>query len=479
MHDSGRGKETMARFRTSYTTLLLMLVCGSALLSLALWYVFYPNYPSGDEPHYLIISQTLLKYHSLAVMQDYTHGDYHVFYPLPITPHAIPGAHGQVLSIHGIGGPILWLLPFALLGWLGVVLFMTAVTLLIIWNMYLFLLTLDIEKRYALPVCVGYAVASPLTLYAHLTFIEPIAALLCLYVSRKIVQQEGTWRDSVLCSMISHMVSGFALGLLPWIHIRFALPEIILFCIYLYRLYTYYGWPCRKHLTPYLAFLLPVVLLFIGFEGYTLYFWGTLNPTTNQASIGNTLFTHSFLIGLLGMLFDQEYGVLLNFPIFFFLFVGIILSCKKKFVVLNVLVLLLSGVYLYETATFKDWTGGWCPPARFILVLLPLYSFYVAYALQQLRTFLVEGLFWLCIAYGAFYNVLAIQHSFNRKSGQNLTLVNVQLFHHSITDYLPSFFLPHQENLLFLWIGIYGGVSLLLLGVVHFKHGNRFVPSRF
>jgi hypothetical protein len=176
------------------------------------------------------------------------------------------------------------------------------------------------------------------------------------------------------------------------------------------------------------------------------------------------------------MLFDQEYGVLLNFPIFFFLFVGIIVSLKKKFVLLNVLTLLLSGAYLYETATFKDWTGGWCPPARFILVLLPLYSFYLAYALQQLRTFLTTGLFWLCIIYGAFYNVLAIEHSFNRKSGQNLTLVNVQLFHHPITDYLPSFFLPHQENLLLLWIGVYGGISLSLLVVVLFKHGNRLVP---
>lgn len=460
----------MLRSKT-YAAWALILVCGVALLGMALWYVYYPNIPSGDEPHYLIISQTLLKYHSLAVMQDYTRGDYHLFYPLPITPHAIAGARGQVLSIHGIGGPILWLLPFALLGWLGAVLFMAAVTLLIIWNILLFLRELGIEERYALLVSLGYAVASPLTVYAHLTFIEPIAAFLCLYVSRKIVQRQVTWRDSVLCSM--------SLGLLPWIHIRFAALEIILFCMYLYRMYITYGLQPRRHVMAYLAFLLPVMLLFIAFEGYTLYFWGTLNPAANQASMGNTLFTSSFLTGLLGMLFDQEYGVLLNFPIFFLLFVGIILSFKKKFVLLNVLILLLSGVYLYETATFKDWTGGWCPPARFILVLLPLYSFYLAYALQRLRNFLVTGLFWLCIAYGVFYNVLAIQHGFNRKSGQNLTLVNVQLFHHSITDYLPSFFLPHQENLLLLWIGIYGGISVLLLGVMLFKHENWFTPSRF
>jgi len=54
----------------------------------------------GDEPHYLIISQTLLKYHSLDVMQDYRHRDYLQFYDKPLVPHVTHNAYGQLLPLH-------------------------------------------------------------------------------------------------------------------------------------------------------------------------------------------------------------------------------------------------------------------------------------------------------------------------------------------------------------------------------------------
>ena len=127
-------------FRQQYMAVLLslcLLLCGLYFSGIAFWYAKAPHSPSGDEPHYLIISQTLVNYHSLNVMQDYLNGDYHVFYPQNITPHVIAGASGRLLPIHGIGGPVLWVLPFALAGWLGAVLFMSALTLLIVWNIYL------------------------------------------------------------------------------------------------------------------------------------------------------------------------------------------------------------------------------------------------------------------------------------------------------------------------------------------------------
>ena len=51
--------------------LLLALICSIIFFTTAFFYVQFSSPPSGDEPHYLVISQTLLKYHSLNVMQDY------------------------------------------------------------------------------------------------------------------------------------------------------------------------------------------------------------------------------------------------------------------------------------------------------------------------------------------------------------------------------------------------------------------------
>src|SRR5437764_13226515 len=86
---------------------LLILISSSVFLITSFIYVQFSSPPSGDEPHYLIISQTLLKYHSLNVMLDYQHGDYHLFYSIAIAPHVAYSASGQLLPLHSIGGPIL------------------------------------------------------------------------------------------------------------------------------------------------------------------------------------------------------------------------------------------------------------------------------------------------------------------------------------------------------------------------------------
>src|SRR5712691_9070995 len=93
------------RYTQKYHTLLLVLICSILFFTASFVFVQMAP-PRGDEPHYLIISQTLLKYHSLDVMQDYKNGDYRLFYPTVIAPHVSRNASGQLLPLHSIGGPI-------------------------------------------------------------------------------------------------------------------------------------------------------------------------------------------------------------------------------------------------------------------------------------------------------------------------------------------------------------------------------------
>lgn len=440
---------------------LFLLLCGAVYSYTACLYVYHPelyqpSHPAGDEPHYLIISQTLVKYHSLDVMQDYRNGDYLAFYPVHIDPHVAQSANGKLIPVHGIGGPILWVIPFALWGRIGAVLFMCFITVLIIYNIYQFLLTMGIRERYVLLVSLGYAIASPLYIYSHLTFIESIAALCCIYSFRKLFQQKLTLWEI--------LISATLLGLLHWIHIRFALLEGVLFVLFACKLYTTYRWKKPGY---FLALLLPVLLLFVSFEVYNYVYWGSWNPAINQVAMDNRPFLVTPYRGLLGIAFDQEYGLFLNFPIFFFLLAGILLSLQKKFAFYHFAILLVSAPYLLTVATLPDWTGGWCPPARFILALLPLYAFYLAYALDTLNTLLSTLLFLLAGSYGLAYNILSLQHSFNRKTGQNMALASipVEQLKQNLTYYLPSLF-AHQQKVLFeRWIGVYLAVTLLLLFV--------------
>ena len=241
---------------------VLILCCCIIFLATSFIYVRFSSPPSGDEPHYLIISQTLLKYHSLNVMLDYNNGDYHAFYPGRIDPHLSYGAHGQLLPLHSIGAPILWLIPFLVLGRLGAVFFMSLISLLIIPNVYNLLILMKISQKNAFIVSLAYIVASPVYMYSHLTFIEPIGALICIYILRKIMQKELKLAEVLLCSML--------LGLLPWVHIRFALLELVLFFALFFTIYKNIG---RKQYTYYACYLFPIIALFVAYELYTYAFW--------------------------------------------------------------------------------------------------------------------------------------------------------------------------------------------------------------
>jgi len=449
------------RYTQKYHTLLLVLICSILFFTTSFLYVQFAL-PSGDEPHYLVISQTLIKYHSINVMLDYNHGDYYLFYPKPIAPHVSRSATGQLLPLHSIGGPILWLIPFALFGRLGAMLFMSLVSVLIIVNIYKLLLTMGIRQSYAFLVSLAYAIASSLYIYSHLDFIEPIGALLCIYVFRKILQEE--------VSVLDLLISSICLGILPWVHIRFALFEMILFFALLYKIYQQNKLKNPKY---YIAYLLPVTILFVLLEVYSYKVWGSFNPAINELNDAGTPDKPFAMLpfgGILGTFFDQEFGLLINFPMFMFLLAGVILALKKKFLAYNVLVLLLSIPYILVFTSFTSWSGGWGPPARFMLVLLPLYAFYLAYALQQINNILSNLLFALSMVYGFAYNLLSLKaprNGFNTGLGRSNTLVYLQtLLHmhtHHLTDYLPSLFLAHQTRLFVAWIGLFVGLSLLLL----------------
>lgn len=456
-----------ARIRKDHR-LSLIVICGLLFGLTALIYVGLGILPTGDEPHYLIISQTLLKYHSLNVMLDYTNRDYFQFYPTPIDPHITYNAHHQLLPLHSIGAPLLWLLPFALLGRLGAVWFIALVTALVILTLYQVLLLMGICECIAFRVCLAYAVASPFYIYAHLSFVEPVGALACVYIMRVLLQEKHSWGELTICSLL--------LGILPWVHIRLALLEIPLFFFLLYRIYRLYG---LRRWQYYVAYLLPVTLLFVALEIYSYQFWGTLNPAANQISGNSQPFEVNPFMGMVGMLFDQEHGILLNFPIFLFLFPGILLTLKKRLIGYHLLVLAVSVPYIVACTSFRHWSGGWCPPGRFILVLLPLYAFYLAYALEHIGAKWSHILWNVACWYGFLYCIVSLlppHNGFNAENGTNNALAFLQVANYRLTDLLPSVYLTGKVWLLVVWICGYVVLTLFLVRARDQKTEIRNIP---
>lgn len=433
----GTSPEPSARKINRKTYIILLLLLSGLVLFFSTVLTDRLDFPTGDEPHYLVISQTLLLYHSLDVTLDYAHGDYKTFYPGPLGPlqHTSPNKWGKLLPLHSIGAPVLWLIPFAIAGKTGTLFFMSLASLLIVFNVYLLLIALGIKDKYAFLTSLGVAVASPIWVFSHRNFVEPVAALLCIYIARVLFQERLRAWDL--------LGSSAALGILPWIHIRFALFEVVLFCFLLARVYQVYQF---KKIRMYIYALLPVISLFLLFETYNFFVWGSLNPAVNQANSSELPFDVSPWRGLPGLFLDQESGLLPNFPIFLFLFAGIILAIRKKYLRFNILVLLLALPYIVTIASFHNWSGAVSPPARFMTVLVPLFAFYLALALQQARNWISNGLFLLFMGVALLYEGVSLGIeggwiSWQQGQSQSGPLAVVgQALHLPLTQAVPTFF---------------------------------------
>src|ERR1700730_10546044 len=137
--EAAPGSDYLLRLvRQSPRLAALVVGVGGFLLAMAVVYAGTTG-PSGDEPHYLVISETVLKYHSLDVAKTYHNRDYACFYKGPWDlAHMVTNSQGKQVSVQGIGGPILWLPLFAVAGRMGAILFMAGVSLLFVGCIFQF-----------------------------------------------------------------------------------------------------------------------------------------------------------------------------------------------------------------------------------------------------------------------------------------------------------------------------------------------------
>ena len=65
-------------------------------------------YPCGDEPHYLVIAQSLWRDGDLKIENNHTRRDYKEYFAPDLDPHYLTrGADNEIYSIHPVGMPVL------------------------------------------------------------------------------------------------------------------------------------------------------------------------------------------------------------------------------------------------------------------------------------------------------------------------------------------------------------------------------------
>lgn len=327
-----------------------------------------PQLPGGDEPHYLVITQTLLHDHDLQIEKTHRRGDYRAYFPNTLKPDFLRrGLNGEIYSIHAPGLPALVAPVFAAGGYPLVRIFlalMAALAASLAWRAAWWI-TGDVGAAWF--GWAGVALSSPYFFHAFTVYPDGAGAMLVIVALYPVLVDEARrtagrppWGLGVWA------ICGLALALLPWLHTRYA---VLAGCA---GLGTAWHLLRRPGATARIALFLAVPLASAA-AWFTFFhtIYGVWDPRAPYGGVTDTRLANVGR-GLVGLLADQQFGLLPNAPVFAVALIGLVVLWRAR-PWLAALLALVAFPYTLAVSAYQMWWGGFSSPARFLVpVLLPL-----------------------------------------------------------------------------------------------------------
>ena len=365
-----------------------------AIIILFIWTLTTHGKPSdsGDEPHYLMVAESLTVDHDLDVENNYQHGDGirfgHDYDPAEPGPHARRTRSGALWSVGDIGLPILLLpvyipatrlaplIPATFLaryrqspGLFAYSLIAFALICLTAFGASLLFAGLRriVSPGEAAAITLMLVLSPPVVSHAFLVFPEVPAFVVTCAVVWLLCQPTARLHAGIVAVIVG------SLGLLPWMHHRFSFLSLglIIAAIIHHR-----AWFVAQSRVSLLALALLFVLPQLGLHLYTWANWGTLGGA--QALDGLPFSVSGIATGGVGLIADREFGLLAYGPIYLLVPACVALTWRRTWYLAIPLLLAI-----IPSAAFVVWRGGYAPAARYLVALTPLLTLPVAFALRR------------------------------------------------------------------------------------------------
>lgn len=337
----------------------LAAAAAASLYAAAAWQIS-PQLPAGDEPHYLVITQSLLRDRDLRIENNYRAGEYRKYSPVELKPDFLRrGTDDEIYSVHAPGLPILVLPAFALFGYPGVIVFLAALGgLATAWCwMAAWRVTEDAEASWFGWAAVALSV--PFFFQSFIAYPDAPGAAAIMFAVLTLMAGRAL-------SVRRLAVTGAVLAALPWLHTRFAIAAGVLGVAIALRQIEATDWPRR--LVALLAVPIASALAWFAFF-YAIY--GTPDPRAPYAGIEQSSLAN-LPRGLVGLLVDQQFGLLANAPVLACAALGFVALARRHGRLCAELCAVIVP-YALAVAAFQMWWGGTSSPARFLVpVVLPL-----------------------------------------------------------------------------------------------------------
>ncbi|CAN5410441.1 hypothetical protein BH23ACI1_BH23ACI1_11930 [soil metagenome] len=375
--------------------------CALIVFAVAAWQVS-PSIPGGDEPHYLVITQSLLTDGDLKIENNHARGDYLAYYRGPLQPdYRVRGRDGEIYSIHAPGVSVLVAPAFALAGYPGAVIFL--VILAAAGSALAWRLAYRVTARAEAAWFGWAAVTLSTTSVFHSFTVYPDApgGLLAL---------TGVWallraRDEAASGEEGTrpwLLHGAALAVLPWMHTRFALIAGGMGALILWRMAT-----TRNAAGKAVAFLAVPAASALGWVAYFVAIYGTPDPSAPYGAESGS-FTH-VPGGFVGLLLDQRFGLLAYAPVLILAFGGLwTMMVRREHRRLAFEYLFVLVPYLLVVTHFAMWWGGQSAPARFVVPVLPMLTIPAALGWLAIRERATRATIWAALAFTIFATAVLV-----------------------------------------------------------------------
>jgi hypothetical protein len=374
---------------------ILILIIGSAWFAGA----FGPRrHPVGDEPSYLMITHSIANDFDVVLDNDYAERHYERFFygAYPMFTHL--GYDGRNYPHHSIGLPVI-LAPVYALAWHGseaFLVFSMRFTLLVIY-MLLAIAVLRLIESFGISRGIAFwsatagMLSGPMFFYTGEIYPETTAALVFVLLVTFLAH------SSDKRTPLKWLTAGFGLGIIPWLGIKYIPTAVVILVIAIVCLVkeTHHF----KKSTALMFFPVVSALLYLGFL-YSIYrninpsviYTGVYPGTSQQVlppDMPGFLETlpdrlSNMVIFTWGFFLEQRIGLLFLMPAAMFIVPGLRSMYRRQrrpSLVLLGVTLTHFGFYAWH----NNW-GGYCPPNRQAISIIPLLLVPLAYGFSAAST---------------------------------------------------------------------------------------------
>jgi len=409
----------------------LVVVSASCYFWFGLW-TYDQHPPDGDEPYYLLTAHSLAYDLDFDRTNNFKNKEYLAYYPYTLQPQfrsvKIKGKEYEVQN-YNVGFPLLIALPYRLFGFRGAVALINLLAALLIANVFLLARELGAGRRNALLGALIFGFSVPMLNYANQIFPATASALVAIYAFRRL-SRIGPGKRREMLILLALCVALFMLKL----RLSLLIAPILLLAM----------WRTTRRKVAWLyASGGLAVLIALGYMLRDRIVTLRLLTSRLDEFLRMGVSDLAPASGLLGQMLDQQFGLLVLAPIYVLSIAGAVSLYRINRGMLARMLLVI-GPYYLVVGSMPWWNASWCPPCRFLIVILPFLGALLGLGLARIATFRQAAALSFAgtvSAMVAFWHLLSPVFRYDQANGANRAFCLLHMNTYiDLSRFLPSFF---------------------------------------